>query len=244
MPMIRQSDREEIARDAIALHLGDLMARGKSLREEAQRRAQAIIDKAHLERQRILDGATAKGLEAGRAEGLSAGYKDGFEKGHAEAMAQAREDAAAVAAGWESALSGFVATRQELIDQAGTDVLRLVLQIAERVIKRSIAADPVLVMQQVEHVLAMVARPSRLVLRVHPEDRALAAELLPATVAKFSMVKHVELVDDVSLLRGSVVAVDTSSDGATTFDADILGQMERIAAAIVPSEGDTKVPAP
>lgn len=238
--MIRQSDREEIARDAIALHLGDLMARGKAMREEAHRRAQAIIDKAHAERQRILDGATAKGMEAGRAEGLSAGYKDGFEKGHTQAIEQAKRDMAALVSGWESALTEFLSARQELVDQAGTDVLQLVLEIAERVIKKSIDVDADVVVRQIDHVLALVARPSRLLLRIHPEDRTVAMEALPSVVAKFSMAKHAELVDDPTLQRGSVVVTDVGSDGGTVFDASVRGQLERIADAIVPDQRSSK----
>lgn len=234
MPMIRQSDRDEIARDAIALHLGDLMERGKSLREEAKRRGQAIIDKAHAERQRILEGAQEKGFEAGRAEGLSAGYRDGFEKGHAEALEEARKRTAALAAAWESELAAFVAKRQELVDEAGADVLELVLKIAERVIKRKLEAEPDVVVGQLEHVLSMVARPTRLVVRAHPEDRALLGELLPGIVSRFAMVKHLEMTDDASLSRGSIVALDAGADGAAKFDADVQAQLERIAAAIVP----------
>lgn len=234
MPMIRQSDRHEIARDAIALHLGDLMARGKAMREEANRRAQAIIDKAHAERQRILEGAQEKGFEAGRAEGLSAGYKDGFEKGHAESVVEARRSTAALAAGWEASLDEFLSQRQELVDRAGADVLALALQIAELVIKRSIEADPSLVVQQIEHVLQMVSRPSRLIVRVNPADRALVQEVFPAIVTKFSSVKHAELMDDPTLARGSTVIAEAGAECASVFEADVQRQVNRIAEAIVP----------
>lgn len=234
MPMIRQSDREEIARDAVTLHLGDLMARGKALREEAKARAQAILDKAHAERQRILEGAHEKGFEAGRAEGLSAGYQDGFEKGHDESVQEATRDLAALGKGWEIALQEYLDQRQGLIDQAGADVLALVMQIAERVIKRSIEHDPAVVVRQVEHVLELVSRPSRLVLRVHPADVTLVQEVMPGVIAKFALVKHAEIVEDATLTRGSVVMMEAGQEGASVFDADIQRQLDRIAEAIVP----------
>jgi flagellar assembly protein FliH len=234
MPMIRQSDREEIARDAIALHLGDLMARGKALREEAQRRAQTIIDKAHAERQRILTGAQEKGFEAGRAEGLSAGYKDGFEKGHQESVQAATRDLTALARGWEGALGEFLEERQGLVDRAGADVLALAMQIAERVIKRTIEHDPNVVIDQIEHVLELVTRPSRLVLRVHPMDMELVREVLPGVVGKFAQVKHAEVVEDGTLSRGSVVMMEAGQEGASVCDADVQRQLDRIAEAIVP----------
>jgi flagellar biosynthesis/type III secretory pathway protein FliH len=236
MPMIRQSDREEIARDAVTLHLGDLMARGKALREEAQRRAQAIIDKAHAERQRILEGAHEKGFEAGRAEGLSAGYKDGFEKGHQESVLEATRDLDGLARGWESALEGFLEERQGLVDRAGADVLALVIQIAERVIKRSVEHDPAVVVGQIEHVLEVVSRPSRLVLKVHPADVGLVREVMPRVMGKFVLVKHAEVVEDGSLSRGSVVMMEAGQEAASVFDADVQRQLDRIAAAIVPGK--------
>lgn len=242
MALIKNSIAGSIARDAVVLDLGDLQRQASVIVRHAREQAEAILAEARAERERIIAG----GFEQGRAEGTSKGLEEGREQGRVQAVAAARAEHAAkleqVEGAWSGALAEFCAQRDVLVHRATDDVLRLAISIAERVIKRAIAVDPAVVVEQLRAVLAVVVRPTELVISVHPEDRPIIQSALPGLLAFFSAVKHVELVDDAALTRGSCIArtrADADSAAAGNvggggIDASITTQIDRIVEAILP----------
>jgi len=87
------------------------------------------------------------------------------------------------------------------------------------------------VTDQVASVLLAHSQPTRLTIRVHPDDRSLVARALPEAQARLSTAHSVELADDAGLERGSVIAA--AGDGGE-IDASIRTQLERIVQTLVP----------
>lgn len=234
MPVIRHAEAGVLARDAIVLDLGDLARQAEAMRAEAQRRADAIIAEAKAERERILQDVAEEARRAGR----EAGYAEGMSKGRADGSAAARQEHAerleALDAAWSEALARHESMREELLREARRDVLSLAAVIAGKVVKRAIELDPTLVEDQLAAALAMIARPTRIVVAVHPEDEAIAAEALPRMRAGFVNVQHAELITDGSLSRGSCV-VRTDRGGG--IDASIQTQIERMVEVLLPKGG-------
>jgi flagellar biosynthesis/type III secretory pathway protein FliH len=69
-----------------------------------------------------------------------------------------------------------------------------------------VEVDPGVVAEQLHGVLALVARPTELLIAINPEDRGAAEAALPGLMALFQSVRHVELVADAKVTRGSCVA--------------------------------------
>jgi len=230
MPLIRQPLADPNVRDAVVLQLGDLRRAGEHLRESARREVESMLAAARAERDRIVSGADRDG----HAQGLERGFREGRERGAAEARAEAmtqwRERLSAIEAGWAEALQRFLADRERMLLEARQDVLQLAVLLAERITKRALHVDPTLVNEQVAEVLALVARPSRLVICLHPEDRPIVEEVLPGLRRRFPSVQELEMVDDPRLQRGSCTA--RSAGGA--IDASISTQLDRIAEALIP----------
>ena len=91
---------------------------------------------------------------------------------------------------------------------------------------------------QIEAVLGAVVRPTRLTLRVHPDDLHVAKEELPSLVARFDQCTHAELIEDASLSPGSGVA---TTEGGGRIEADVRAQLERVVAEMLPAEPDLKM---
>lgn len=237
MALIKNANASQIARDAIVLDLGDLRRQGEQLTAQARARADQVVAEARAERERIIAGAAEKGHAAGLAQGLEEGRRMGAEQAHQAALMEHRAALGAVEGAWKRALEEFSAARDEFLRAAERDVVRLAVTIAERVIKRAVAHDPEAVVAQVREVLAVVVRPTELVLRVHPDDHGAVERALPGLVAVFPAIKHVELADDPALERGSCTARmrgDDQSAGGGEIDASIRVQMDRIVEAILP----------
>lgn len=240
MALIKHANTGDLARSAVVLDLGDLQRQADALLTHARVRAQQVLDEARAERARLVDGAAEAGRAQGLAQGLAEGRERGFEQGRAEALAAQREAIERLATTWEGALGAFEAQREAMLSQARRDVVRLAVLIAEKVTRRAVQLDEQAALAQIEAVLAMVLRPSRLRLAVCPDDRALVEAALPRVVQRFHNAQHVELVEDAGLERGSCVLRTT--DTGAEIDASISTQIERIVTALLPPPAEKSGP--
>lgn len=230
MPLIRQPLIDPGVREAVVLHLGDLHRTGEHLKRSAREEAESVLAAARAERDRIIAGASAEGRSAGTQQGLREGRERGLQEGKTQAVSEWKQRLTALETGWSTALKTFLAERDRMLLEARQDVLRLAIMLAERITKRTIEVDPRVVADQMAEVLAVVARPTRLVISIHPEDRPVVEEVLPGLRATFPQAQPLELVDDPALTRGSCVARMAGG----RIDASISTQLDRLAAALIP----------
>ncbi len=240
MALIKNSNSTLLARDAIVLDLGDLRRQGEQILERARIEAAKIIGDAQRTRQRLLESAASEGRAEGLAEGLATGHEQGVKQGHNAAFAERRDALNAFQNAWTSELKLFVDRRESMLDEARKNLLALSAMIAQRVTHRVIELDPSVVKDQLESVLSLVMRQSRLTIRVHPLDRELVANALPEFARTYSAAADTEIFDDFTLARGSCLVrladlgQEGEANGAGTLDASIQTQLERIVQALLP----------
>jgi flagellar biosynthesis/type III secretory pathway protein FliH len=109
------------------------------------------------------------------------------------------------------------------------------------VVKRKVDLDEGIVADQLESVLGIIARPTELVVSIHPADRTVAERAVPGLAGRSSLVRHVEFVEDAALERGSCVARtrgsvpgDGGAGGGGEIDASITTQVQRVIEALLP----------
>lgn len=227
MALIRRADTGQLAHDAIALDLGDLADEGEAIKHAARVEAQRIIDEANATRDRLIASAHSDGLAQGRAEGIERGRADGA----ARALAESRDQLERLDRAWTEAAERFERDRVAMLVEARRDVLELALRIAQRITHRAIELSPEIVADQLEAVLAALARPTRLTIAIHPDDEPIVRQALPGLVARCAHAEHVEVAVDPSLGRGSCVA---QTAGGGIIDAAIDTQLDRIARELLP----------
>jgi len=238
MALIRKSDVQTAARDAIVLNLGDVVREGQGVVEAAREQSHRIVAQAKLEREAIIAGAREEGYAAGLAQGLEKGRAEGAAQGKQNAHAEWNQRLATLQSAWGSALEGFVRERENLLAAARVDVLRLALNIAERVTRRHIALDSSVVLEQIARVLEMLCRPTRLKVRVHPDDESACRDALPGLIQRYAAAEQVEIVVDATLARGSCVAAGAGGE----IDASITTMLDRIAKGILPCDAEPSDP--
>ncbi|HYE02692.1 MAG TPA: FliH/SctL family protein [Phycisphaerales bacterium] len=234
MPLIKCPNPSGLPRDAVVLDLGDLLRQGEEIVDHARTRAETIVSEALAQRARLVSGAESEGRARGFAKGLEEGRVEGARAARIEAMAERQAELKAIASGWSEGLAQFRRRRDDLVRAAEVDVLRLALAIAEKVTRRVIEVDPGVVRAQLDAVLALVLRPTRLAIHVHPEDHVLVEEILPDVLRVHAAGEHVTLVEDATLARGSCLARSLEPGGGT-IDASIGTQLSRLAEALLPS---------
>ncbi len=246
MGLIKAAQTGELLRQAVVLDLGDLRRQGEEIIAAARRQAEAIVLEARAERERLLAGAREAGRVEGLAEGLAQGHREGVEQGRSAALEERRAELARLESAWAEELGALCARREAMLEAARRDLLRLACLMSERITKRRIETDPRVAAAQMDAVLALVMRPTRLLIRVHPEDRGVVTEALPELVRTHAGVferagtDHVDLVDDPTVGRGGVVVrLATSGDGVPggEIDASISAQVDRIVEAVMATAG-------
>jgi len=233
MPLIRRSDAESMARDAVVLNLGDLERRGANIEADAKARAQKIVEDAAAERERLISDAHEAGFAEGRAAGHAEGHAAGLEEGRAHSMAEMTPALQAMIEHWAAALEVFLGERDQMFTEARTDIVRLGALIGERVTKRVIDLDPGVVEAQMGEALALLATRTSPRIAVHPDDEPLARQAIPALLARLDKAEHITLETDASLVRGSCI-VRTTTGGE--IDASITRQLDRIVADLLPDD--------
>lgn len=230
MALIKNAQADSLPRKAMVLDLGDLQRQAEAIASEADRRARVMLDDAKKERERLISGATEEGRRLGHQKGFEQGLTEGREKGRAEALAQTKAAADALIKSWETALVRFEAQRDELLADARADVLRLAAVIASRVTKRTIELNPDVVKDQLDAAIRLVIAPTRLVVGVHPDDLALAEQVLPALVQRFAAGADCEVLKDEALAPGSCHIRTDKGD----IDASVDAQLSRIVDMLLP----------
>ena len=234
MAILKGNTAENPSRHAIALDLGDLRTQGELVVAHAKKKAEQIVAEANAERQRLISTASAEGYAAGLAKGTAEGLRQGRQHGADAAMAERRAALDGLDTAWLALANEIMVQREDMMAEASRNVIKLAIAIAERVVRRTVEADPACVVQQVEAALAMVMRPTRVVVRINPADRGLVAAALPLLTERLAHGVHLELLDDATMGRGSCGLRMTESMGGM-IDATLDTQLARIAEMLVPA---------
>jgi len=204
MAIIKSAYAKDMASRAAPIELGDVR---RKVRVEARPRARSRA----VER-RDVSRAVARGYREGFASGLRAGRRAAQQRDRSNVDALASALAAAVAR-WE-------ADRSSEINGLRTDALALAIELARRIVGRTIEVDKRVVVDQLEAAMSMIGRGTSVDVRVHPDDRPILERMrLPAAVT---------LVADRTVGRGGC-RLETAAGGV---DATIETQFQRLVEAI------------
>ncbi len=230
MALIRHAEADRIARDAIVLDLGDVRAQAELIMSQAKAQASKTILAARAEREHILAGAREEGYRAGFEKGHAEGLVRGTEDGNAAALVERKGELSRLDSAWSAALSSFCSSRDAMLDDARDALVMLACRIASRVTRRTVEADPTVVVDQVREAASMLTGASRLVVEVGPASEAIVREALPGVMASLSSSAHAEIRVNESLTDGSCVVRSALGE----IDASIETQLDRVAEALVP----------
>jgi flagellar assembly protein FliH len=232
MALIKSANSSAMLKRAVVLDIGDLGQQAARILSRAKEEAQAVLEQARAEEQRLIGDASQRGFEQGMAKGLAEGRETGRAEGHSQALAESTDQLAVLIERWTAALNEWESQKAEMIHSAREDALIFAFELAKKVVHRMIAMDPSIVRDQVEQALRVITKPGILAVSVHPEDRAILAEALPQILETSSRCEHAEIRDDPSIARGGCVV--TSARGR--IDSTIQTQLDRIAQVLLPDQ--------
>ncbi len=240
MALIRQADTHQHFRNAVALDLGDLLRQGEQIKSAATAHASKAIVDAEAQRAKLLAGAAEEGRAMGLREGHEQGLQQGTASGREAALQESKKRISELEAGWVAALARFENDRVQLLLDANQSVIALATQAAQMIVKRVITLDQSIVRGQLEAVLATLAKPTKLRVRLCAADEPIIRAAMPSLMQRYTAAEHVEIVIDSTISRGGCIAVSASGG---EIDASIETQLQRIVSSLLPDHPAIMPPA-
>ncbi|HKU39546.1 MAG TPA: FliH/SctL family protein, partial [Polyangiales bacterium] len=123
-------------------------------------------------------------------------------------------------------LLSLAADRARVLREAERDVQRAVLLVASKLAQRELSADPDLLAQLIEPLLARVRRAGRVRLHLHPEDARALGPRLTAAAARAELQGVLEVAPDAGLERGGCVIESSLGelDARLSTRLEVLGR--------------------
>ena len=162
-------------------------------------------------------------VQTARAEAQSV-RDQAHEEGHAAGLTSATKQVQELIQRLENDIGEVAAERIELVDSVESDVLKLSVDIAEKLVRHEIKTDSRLVLRVVKSCLRRVKDRNQVCVRVSPQEleqvKAHREELLAVTEG----VRELSIVDDRRVSPGGCVVETPSGD----LDARIETQSEQV----------------
>lgn len=166
-----------------------------------------------------------EGVAAGHAEGYEAGLAAGREAGYAEGLAQAREQGAEEARRLHALVQACAESVGSLEEKMGQSLLTLALDIAQQVVRTTLAEQPDTVASAVREVLHInPTAGGQMRLWANPAD----IELIRLHLADELKEGHWRVLADESIARGGCRAETPFGD----IDATLQTRWRRVAASL------------
>lgn len=186
------------------------------------------LAEAELEKAReILRGAIGE-REKIREQARRDGYEKGLQEGREAAAVVERErlgrEAAPLGDVLRAAAAAVDAKRAELAAAAETDLLRLAVRIAEKIVKAEVESGRRVAAENLRRAVALAVRRREIRVRLNPADLEMIEAFLPELRRGAPDLGPVLLEADAAVARGGVVVVTPEG----VVDADLRTQIEEI----------------
>ena len=159
-------------------------------------------------------------VEADSADRVRESYEDGFSAGQSSVKAQADTQIRDCLERAAQAIAELTEVRKRMFDQAESDMVKLSMEIARRILNRELSIDPDAVESLIKGAMDKLQGHAVHKVRVHPEHQ----EIVRSYIHQLGSAPDVEIVADPSRERGAVVF----ELGSGSLDASIETQLREI----------------
>ena len=219
---LAEADAEKIRKDAERVAFDEVKRKNnqaQKIRQDAEDQAQGILAEA---KQKAAD------LEADIKQRVTMtereAYERGHEEGHAKGYEEGRAEVQRLVESLHSIITRAIEKRNEIIEEAETQIINLVLLIVKKVIKVISENQKNVVINNVVQALRKLKSRGDVVIRVNLADLELTSEHVKDFMKMVENVKSVTVLEDSSVDRGGCI-IETDFG---QIDARISSQLHEI----------------
>jgi len=158
-------------------NLSDIAAEAQAIIDSARREREKILAQCREEANQIRLQAQQEGHRQGKEKGFTEGTKEGKEKAYSEAKQNFAVRSEETLRTLKKILENFDQAKQELFWQAEQQTVALAIDIAEKVIKKAGLVSHEMGKENIKAALAIIARENDVVIKVNPQNLVYLEEL-------------------------------------------------------------------
>ncbi len=128
--------------------------------------------------------------------------EEAYARGRREALEEAGNALETAAQALANAAEEISQLREALAKNSSRDMLRLVMTVAEQIIRREVSADPQVILNIIETALQSSVRSDQYRIRVNPADLEQVTKQKPLFLASISGLKNLSIEADAGISRG------------------------------------------
>lgn len=148
-------------------------------------------------------------------------YQEGFNAGLQQAQADMEN--------FRNILGAFMGAEDKVFNEVAPNIMAIAMEIAQKIIKTEVKADPQIVLDTVVDVLKTLSKTEpRIVLRINPLQVQYIKDTLPEQVRLLGMETKLSIISDESISEGGCI-VETNNG---LVDASVEAQLEIVQNAI------------
>jgi len=217
-----QAEAEKIKKDAEKVAFDEVKRKNnqaQKIRQDAEDQAQVILAEARAKAEMLENEIKARVTQTER-EAYEKGHAEGHEKGFEEGKAEV----ARLVDSLHTIITKAIEKRNEIIEEAETQIINLVLLIVKKVIKVISENQKNVVINNVVQALRKLKSRGDVVIRVNLADLELTSEHVKDFMKMVENVKSITVLEDSSVDRGGCI-IETDFG---QIDARISSQLHEI----------------
>jgi len=217
-----QEEAEKIKKEAEKVAFDEVKrknSQAQKIRQEAEDQAQAILADARAKASELENDIRTRLVQTER-EAYDKGHAEGHEKGYEEGKAEVER----LVESLHTIITKAIEKRNEIIQEAETQIINLVLLIVKKVIKVISENQKNVVINNVVQALRKLKSRGDVVIRVNLADLELTSEHVKDFMKMVENVKSITVLEDSSVDRGGCI-IETDFG---QIDARISSQLHEI----------------
>ena len=234
--VIKASEMDSGAVGAGPMELPDVAGEARRILAEAGAEARRLVEEARRHAGAVQQEAVRRGTEEGLARGREEGLAEGRKQAREEAGEQVSSDLVQTAALARKVVEELAAARDEILQQARSQMLDFALELARKIVGRAAECDPEAARANLQKVLELAEIGRSVTVLVHPSQlrmlRRHASEMVEALLFR----GKVNLAGDARIGPGGARLVSRQGE----IDATIQTQLQNVVEAL---RGPAKTPA-
>jgi flagellar assembly protein FliH len=217
-----QAEAEKIRKEAEKVAFDEVKRKNnqaQKIRQDAEDQAQVILAEARTKADELTGEIKARVTQTEREA-----YEKGYAEGHGKGFDEGKAEVARLVESLHTIITKAIEKRNEIIEEAETQIINLVLLIVKKVIKVISENQKNVVINNVVQALRKLKSRGDVVIRVNLADLELTSEHVKDFMKMVENVKSITVLEDSSVDRGGCI-IETDFG---QIDARISSQLHEI----------------
>lgn len=219
----------------IAYNFEDLEGRCQQYIEQVRGQARALIVEAQAESDSIRQTAQSEGYDKGYQEGLARAEQEIQKRIDAEVKKQVQAKTQSAIPAIKEIANSIATQRLEWLSEWESKGIHLAIAVAERILRKELAAHPETVIPLIQELLEMVTGESYTSIYLHPDDAAFLEEQQVDLNTLVRSASETNMIIDDSITPGGCFVRTQHGE----IDARLETQLSRLAEELLPGHDES-----